>query len=140
MRGIVSLFLCACVSGGSTRSKKPGMGDTGRLQGEWLIVSGQRHGETFSDKIVRHVKLIFNGDVLKTAKPNGVTEAKFALHPELAPKGIDLDMDGSLGLGIYKLEGDTLTIVHGEVEEPRPKDFDAVQSGTLNLLVLRKVQ
>lgn len=116
------------------------MNDIDRLQGEWLLVSGQRHAEVFSDKTVGNVKLIFDGDVLKTAKPNGVTEGKFTLHPEMNPKGMDLEMDGSLGLGIYKLEGDTLTIVHGEVDEPRPKDFEAIKSGNLNLLVLRRVK
>ena len=84
------------------------------------------------------MKLKFIGNVLKTQKKNDVTEAAFTLHPEMKPKGIDLDMGGSLGLGIYKLEGEVLTIVHGEIEEPRPVDFDAVKIGNLTMLVLRK--
>ena len=51
--------------------------------------------------------LTFDGGVLKTAKADGVTVATFTLHPETNPKGIDLDMDGNLGLGIYKLKEDT---------------------------------
>ena len=68
-----------------------------------------------------------------------MTEAVFTLHPDNSPKGMDLNMEGSVGLGIYKLEGDKLTILHGEVEEARPASFDAVKNGNLTLLVLRKV-
>jgi uncharacterized protein (TIGR03067 family) len=114
------------------------MNDKETVQGTWVLVAGERHGTKFGDEVVKNVKLIFLGDVLKTRKPNDVTEAKFTLHPETNPKGIDLDMDGSVGLGIYKLEGNTLTILHGEIEEPRPADFDAVKDGKLTMLVLEK--
>jgi hypothetical protein len=56
----------------------------------------------------------------------------------MKPKGTDIDMNGRLGLGIYKLEGRMLTVLHGEIEEPRPADFDALKSGNLTMLVLRK--
>jgi uncharacterized protein (TIGR03067 family) len=114
------------------------MNEKDRMQGDWLLISGERHGEVFSDNVIGKVRLTFGGSSLKTAKSDGVTEATFTLHPEMNPKGIDVDMDGNLGLGIYKLDGNTLTLLHGEVEEPRPKDFEAVKNGNLTLLVLRK--
>ena len=114
------------------------MKDIDRIQGEWVLISGERHGQPFANETIKDVTLTFDGDVLKTAKADGVTEATFTLYPETNPKGIDLDMDGSLGLGIYKFEEDTLTILHGEIEEPRPKDFEEIKDGTLTLLVLRK--
>ena len=91
----------------------------------------------FPAEAIKNVKLTFAGNVLKTTKPDGETEATFVLHPEMDPKGIDLDMEGNLGLGIYKLDGDSLSILHGEIEEPRPKEFGAVKDGALTLLVLR---
>ena len=94
------------------------MNDMDRIQGTWALISGERHGDQFTDGIVKNVKLTFFGATLKTHKQNDVTEATFTLHPETNPKGIDLNMDGSLGLGIYTLDGNTLTILHGEVEEP----------------------
>jgi uncharacterized protein (TIGR03067 family) len=114
------------------------MKDVEKIQGEWVLVAGERHGEVFAEDAIRNVRLTFAGDVLKTKKTDDITEATFTLHPETNPKGIDLDMDGSLGLGIYKLEGDSLNILHGEVDEPRPDDFDAIKGGTLTLLVLRR--
>jgi uncharacterized protein (TIGR03067 family) len=135
----VLLLLCTNVQCNSTKQEMSAMNDSDRIQGSWALVSGERHGEKFSDKVVQQVKLTFAGDTLKTRQNNNVTEARFILHPETNPKGIDLDMDGSLGLGIYKLEGHTLTILHGEIEEPRPANFDAVKGRNLTMLVLQKV-
>jgi uncharacterized protein (TIGR03067 family) len=114
------------------------MKDMDMIQGTWALVSGERHGEKFTDEVVKNVKLTFRDNVLTTKKTNDVTEATFTLHPEMNPKGIDLDMDGNLGLGIYQLEGKTLTVLHGEIEESRPANFDAVKTGNLTMLVLRK--
>jgi uncharacterized protein (TIGR03067 family) len=107
------------------------------IQGTWALVSGERHGEEFAVETLKNVTLTFVGDVLKTKKNTDVTEAKFTLHPETNPKGMDLNMDGNIGLGIYKLEGNMLTILHGEIEEARPADFNAVKNGNLTLLILR---
>jgi uncharacterized protein (TIGR03067 family) len=139
MRTIAMLVvLFAIFQSGCRRPPAPAATDLERLQGEWQLVSGGRHGQVFPDDILKQVRLTFVGNVLKTTKPDSVTDATFTLHPELDPKGIDVDMDGSPGLGIYKLEDDTLTILHAEILEPRPKNFEAVKSGTLTLLVLRK--
>jgi uncharacterized protein (TIGR03067 family) len=116
------------------------MTDIDRIQGDWELVSGERNGAALAQNAVKDVQLIFSGSRLTTKKADQMTDATFVLHPEASPKGIDLDMDGSVGLGIYRLEGDSLSILHGEVEQPRPKDFDAVQDGNLTLLVLRRMK
>jgi len=134
----VLLLLCTNVQCDRAKQEIPAMKDIDMIQGTWALISGERHGEKFTDEVVKNVKLTFVGDILKTQKKNDVTEAVFTLHPEKNPKGIDLDMDGSLGRGIYKLEGKMLTILHGEIEEPRPAGFDALKSGNLTMLVLRK--
>ena len=132
------LFLSTSIHCGCQQPARPTMKDIDRIQGVWLLISGERHGEPFTNETIKDVTFTFDGDVLKTTKANDVTEATFVLHPDINPKGIDLNMDGTLGLGIYKLEEDTLTILHGEVEEPRPKDFDEAKRSSLTLLVLRK--
>jgi uncharacterized protein (TIGR03067 family) len=116
------------------------MNDFQRIQGTWALISGERHGEKFTEEVTKNVKLAFAGEALRTHKGDDVTEATFTLHPETNPKGIDLNMEGSTGLGIYKLEDDRLTILHGEVDQPRPADFKAVKRGDLTMLVLEKVE
>jgi uncharacterized protein (TIGR03067 family) len=142
MRSIVVmlmlLLVCTNVQCNRPKQEAPAMNDFDRIQGTWTLISGERHGEKFTDEATKKVKLSFVGNALKTQKGDDLTEGTFTLHPKMNPKGIDLDMDGNVGLGIYKLEGETLTILHGEIDEPRPADFDAVKSGNLTMLVLRK--
>jgi len=134
-----SLLIGVSVLCGCQERKKPALTDLDMIQGDWALVSGERHGETFGLDIVKEVRLVVTENRLTTKKADGSTEATFELHPETQPKGIDLNMDGSVGLGIYRLEADSLSILHGEIEEPRPRDFDAVKDGNLTLLVLRRV-
>jgi uncharacterized protein (TIGR03067 family) len=139
MRAIAAFILVgACLSSGCQQAQRPTMKDVDKIQGKWLLVSGERHGNAFTPESIQNVTLTFDGNVLRTAKRDGVSEATYTLHPETNPEGIDLDMNGSLGLGIYKLEGETLTILHGEIEESRPANFEDIKRGTLTLLNLRK--
>jgi uncharacterized protein (TIGR03067 family) len=114
------------------------MTDHEAIQGLWALVSGERHGKAFSEGIVKRVTLEFSQDALSTKTGDRVNSATFKLHPDTTPKGIDLDMDGAVGEGIYNLEGDTLTILHGEVGDNRPTHFDARETPRLTLLVLAR--
>jgi uncharacterized protein (TIGR03067 family) len=63
---------------------------------------------------------------------------KFKLDATAEPKNIDITTaDGKQGMGIYKLEGDTLTICRGEREEQRPKEFK-IEAGVQTLTVLKR--
>ena len=114
------------------------MKDYEEIQGTWALVSGERHGKAFSDEVVKGVQLEFSQDALSTKNKDHVSTAKFKLHSDTVPKGIDLDMDGSVGLGIYELDGDTLTILHGEVKNSRPTEFDPKGTPRLTWLVLKR--
>ena len=113
------------------------MGDQEKIHGTWALVSGERNGKPLSDEVVRNIKLIFAGDKLTTKHKDRKTEAALKLDANKTPKEIDLDMDGSVGKGIYQLDGDSLKIVHGEVGDARPKDFPKADSG-LTILVLKR--
>ena len=114
------------------------MNDQENICGTWALVSGERHGKAFSDEVVKAVTLEFSQDTMATRNKDRVSKAKFKLYSDTTPKGIDVDMDGSVGKGIYKLDGDTLTILHGEVEDKRPTEFDPKQTPRLTLLVLKR--
>jgi uncharacterized protein (TIGR03067 family) len=137
---LMLLIVSTNVQCNSSKQEATAMNDFDRIQGNWMLIAGERHGEKFTAEVMKNVKLTFVGHALATHSADEVTEATFTLHPEMNPKGIDLDIDGSTGLGIYKLEEDKLTILHGEVDQPRPADFDAVKRGDLTMLVLEKAE
>lgn len=113
------------------------MDDNDRIQGSWALVAGQRTGKSFPAEVVQHVHLIFAGNRLTTQNRDRKTEAAFTLDSSKTPHEIDLDMGGSVGKGIYDLAGDTLTIAHGEVGDPRPTDFPQGEAN-LTVLVLKR--
>lgn len=140
MRILVLVLVSCSVSLADTTAREVlTMNDHDSLQGRWALVSGERHRKPFSDEVLKRVTLEFKDDTLSTKNGDHVTKAGFKLRSDASPKGIDLDMDGNLGLGIYKLEGDTLTILHGEVGDDRPSGFDPKQTPRATLLVLKRI-
>jgi uncharacterized protein (TIGR03067 family) len=118
------------------QEKEP-MSDEEDIQGSWALVSGERNGKSLPAEVIQHIRLIFAGDKLTTKHKDRKTEAAFKLVSNTTPKEIDLDMEGSIGKGIYELGGDFLKIVHGEVGDARPKEFPRAGSG-LTVLVLKR--
>src|SRR5262245_6496771 len=114
------------------------MNDRERIQGTWRLVSGERNGKPFPEESVKNVTLVFSGDKLITKTKDRSTEARFKLNLDTEPKGIDLDLGEAVGLGIYRLDGDDLKIAHGEVGDPRPKDFPPKGGARLTFMVLKR--
>ncbi len=138
-RELLILVVVPGLASGGSNGGKP-MTDQERIQGTWRLVSGERQGRSLPDDAVRDVSLIFVGDALTTKTRGRETEARFELIPGTEPKGIDLDMAGAVGLGIYLLDGDDLKVAHGEVGDPRPSGFGAEEGGPSTTLVLRRVR
>jgi uncharacterized protein (TIGR03067 family) len=136
---ILSLIACGCFLGADD-AKEGTTDDQKQIQGTWQLVSGERHGKVFDPEMVKQVTLIFSDNKLTTKKKGQSTEAKFRLHPETNPTGIDIDMEGELGLGIYVLTGDDLTILHGEVGDPRPEKLEVKGLARPTLLVLKRAK
>jgi uncharacterized protein (TIGR03067 family) len=136
-RPFILLTACSLLLAADEGKEGKPMSDREKIQGTWALVSGERGGKPLPDDVVRHVKLIFAGDNLTTKNKDRQTRATFRLDPTKEPKEIDLHMEGSVGKGIYQLDGDTLKIVHGEVGDARPTEFPKAGSG-LTVLVLKR--
>src|SRR5206468_2005338 len=101
------IFLVAGLLPGADQGKeRRPVNDRERLQGAWQLVSGERNGQPLPEDVVKQVRLVFAGEKLTTHTKGRATESRFTLHPDTKPAGMDFDMDGAVGLGIYLLEGD----------------------------------
>jgi uncharacterized protein (TIGR03067 family) len=126
------------------------------LQGTWRPVSVEFQGRPIFDdvKVPAPASLTFKEDrvrwnlnpasplaaVVAALHPNGI----FHLHADRKPKAIDLSVLGKVGktlLGIYRLEGDTLTVcMCGDPTSPedRPTEFATRPGRVIGLMVLKR--
>jgi uncharacterized protein (TIGR03067 family) len=116
--------------------------DRDRLQGTWVVESGQRNGQPTPLDQVGMQRAVFDGDKLHAVMPGGITGDGYAQLVETTqPKQIWLQVQGeNKGMrGIYKIDGDRLTLcmdqdAAGEI----PKSFAAPAGTTIDLIVMRR--
>jgi uncharacterized protein (TIGR03067 family) len=128
-------------------------GDGERLMGDWQVVEIRVHGRPAEVSSDRKPSVTFrqarNGDPGRGGKnavvadlrtgPAGTRTVGASLASAPPNRGIDLtDQDGVSEQGIYKFEGDTLTLCFAAPGEPRPTSFDHATGGGGWTLVLKK--
>ncbi len=96
-----------------------------KLQGEWTMVSLEQRGKNASDEVVKQYKLTIKGDQWVVSTGGGEATMTFKIDPSKNPKTIDLTSEGkqAVSRGIYKLEGDTLTLCRTTGDIDRPMEF-----------------
>ena len=134
LSGILLAGLSVCFLGAQDAAKT-------ELQGNWQAISmeASQFGKA-PKEIVDKTLMKFNGD---TVDVNGKV-AKFKLHGNTTPKGIDImpnegPFKGKSVPGIYKVEKGQLTICVSN-SETRPKSFDLKKGEKQTLIVLKKVK
>jgi uncharacterized protein (TIGR03067 family) len=112
-------------------------GDKEKIQGTWEVVSAEYRGETRENKFT----VSFAGNKIALREKAVLAEGVFELDPAKEPKTIDW----SLGefkpqkcLGIYKLEGDKLSLSLGDSDH-RPKVFFTEETSIHGTYVLRRI-
>jgi uncharacterized protein (TIGR03067 family) len=131
-----------------------------KLQGTWVMVSGEMEGEKLSAEQVKKgpkVVLVFAGDAVSLKKyargekaaPQVLFKGTFKLDPAQKPKTLDIiiteDINENLNKGktvpgIYELDGDTLKWCApepGSIGE-RPKEFVTKPEAKHMLSVLKR--
>jgi uncharacterized protein (TIGR03067 family) len=112
-----------------------------RLQGTWELVGAVVHG--VRGGVSPDAVLVIKGDLASELRAGAVAGRwRLTLDPSKSPRAIDLkeDRGNSLLLGVYELEGDTLTLCYGSVgrAKGRPADLKARQGVCIEVLRRKK--
>jgi uncharacterized protein (TIGR03067 family) len=121
--------------------------DKDRLQGTWVAMNGENHGAPLQPDQLKRLTVVFERDIIRITKINGLEDkGTFKLDPTRDPKAIDMtfteanpgDIFGVKGVmhGIYRLEGNRLTLCIADVDELRPGRFESNPDDRRNPLVV----
>ena len=114
--------------------------DLDRFQGEWKVEKAQRGGEAAPPEKMR---VTVSGDSLSIDAGGARDEkATITLDPAKTPATIDMKLlrgNKDVVPGIYKLDGDTLTVCWAK-EGGRPAEFASKEGTEQVLLVLKRVK
>jgi uncharacterized protein (TIGR03067 family) len=120
--------------------------DKKKLQGTWTVAAHTANGKALPAKALAGWRLTVAGDKMTTRDGSELLdEATCRLDASVKPRAVDLRLTagpdkGKLVLGIYKLEGDTLTVCVAEPDRPRPTEFASRAGSGHMLFVFKRVK
>lgn len=115
------------------------------FQGEWKMAANETGGSKLSPERLKTYRRVVKDDaytVTIAADSGPITiRGLFALDPQSSPPTIDAEPEnGDVMRGIYKLDGDTLTLCIALPGEPRPKEFTAKEGVRQTITVWERVK
>jgi uncharacterized protein (TIGR03067 family) len=118
--------------------------DQAKLQGTWKVVSLVNSGEPVSAAKLKDARLIVETNKY-TYKGEENYQGTFTLDSSATPRVVNATFVDKFGkeqgvaVGIYRLDGNRVTICWGELgEERRPKTFASVLNSGHRLIVLER--
>jgi len=112
------------------RSKAPAAsGPATEFEGEWQMLSGVMDGKAMDASAVQWVKRVTRGNqTVVAAGPQTMLKVEFTFDPSTSPANIDYlnlhgPAKGKRQAGIYRFEGDVLTVCTAAPGAPRPGEF-----------------
>lgn len=113
-----------------------------QLQGEWKIVKAEAGGKSAPEEKISETKVFIAKNKLTFQRGERKEDVVFTLDPSKQPHHIDISPPGKEKKveGIYKLEGDVLTISFTRGGGARPKDFTSPEGTKISVLHLKRVK
>jgi uncharacterized protein (TIGR03067 family) len=138
----IGVLVVGCVS--ATRAADPN--DRSLHQGTWAVTSMIRDGEEADPEVRASITRIVEGDHIVWKRANkSFAGTRFEIDAAKTPHTIDLIPDGGPAqdkrvLGIYRIEGQILTICVADVGQPRPVEFAAKAGSKQTLQSFRRIK
>lgn len=142
-----TLLLVAALGFGAPALKDPPK-KPHNIVGEWVVESMMSAGKA-RPLTGDPLKYVFTSDgkwiVYRGERKIGGDERRCFTDAKKDPPTIDLiidvsDMESRKTLGIYKVEGDTLTLCMGRVNGDRPKNFEPTVDAPATLYVFKRAK
>jgi uncharacterized protein (TIGR03067 family) len=139
---IAALLLVVAASPADTPKDEDAKKDVEKFQGKWTVVSIEEDGKLEPADEVAKFEVTFK-DNLFTVKIKDAShkELTIKVDPTQKPAAIDLspkDPKEPTVLGIYKWEGEMLTICGTDQSKDRPKEFSSGKG--ITVLVLKRAK
>jgi uncharacterized protein (TIGR03067 family) len=122
-------------------SKDDAKDDQKAIQGTWAAVSIEQGGEKQPEDEVKDARITFEaGGKVHLKHGDKEKNLTYELDSTKVPKQITVKGDdGKTQRGIYKLDGDTLTVCMGEEDsKERPTEFSTKAGSKAHLVVLKR--
>ena len=145
MRMLVAVVALSCLVGAEPPSdavKK----ELAQLEGEWVMVSGERDGQALPEEYVKSATRVAK-DGVSTVTIAGmvVMKSKYTIDPTKKPKAIDFEptegeSEGKKIQAIYELDGDTLRFCLAPSGKDRPTEFTAKEGSGRTMSVWKRAK
>jgi erythromycin esterase len=117
--------------------------DLERFQGNWVMIANESSGAKLPAERLRDYRRSIAQDkyTITIQNPTGVAtiRGRFAINPNTKPAEIDAEPEnGEILQGIYKIDGDQITLCLAFPGAPRPTEFAADEGARATLTVWKR--
>jgi uncharacterized protein (TIGR03067 family) len=119
-------------------------GPATEFEGEWSMLAGVMDGKAMDASLLKWVKRVTRGNqTTVVAGPQTMLKVEFTFDPAPSPRTIDyLNLAGAhkgkAQQGIYKFEGDVLTVCVSAPGAARPREFESAAGDGRTLTVWKR--